>query len=310
MKKIVFVLAAFMMGILILTSCNKESGNNEKAAVLIAKNGGIDYWKQIVGSFEKECKASGLVPIVYSTVSDADYDSQLKGIADLDKQKYDIVGIAIAPMGDAQNRKVEEALATYCKKNPTTLIIVDTPIDEASSPLKYFFTCYVGTDNEAAGKELAKKMGGAVAASTLAVRMPTSKPTEYRLNGIKSVLGEVSCFETDEEHVNQIAGALQDKSNVAFLNGYLLTKVLGDPIMDGKSVYAFDFYEEFIEALKKGGSLKGAMVQNTFEMGRQVVKDILNAPNTKAQYVPTIYITLDNLNSEEAKPFVEYFTVH
>lgn len=311
MKK--FKLLALALGLMTLTfaSCGEEEKEKEDVIVSILKNGSIDYWKQVTKGIEEECASKGLGAKFFYTNTDADLLNQrvlTSGIEKLESD-YNIKGVIIAPIFTDNDHSVEQALADYVGSD-IPVVVIDSPIDEDDSPLKNIYKAYVGTDNEAAGEELAKKITNK--SDILVARIEASIPTEARIEGFeKGTDNEIEYWDAnDSERPSAMEEQLEKYpaiNDVVFLNGNLCKSVFSSSTLQKKNVYTFDAYEEFIISLQHGGCIKGIMAQNTFEMGRKAVSSLFDYIKNKNIYIPTIYITKDNLKSSDVKPFMDYF---
>ncbi len=311
MKK--FKLLALALGLMTLTfaSCGEEEKEKQDVIVSILKNGSIDYWKQVTKGIEEECASKGLGTVFFYTNTDADLLNQrvlTSGIEKLESD-YNIKGVIIAPIFTDNDHSVEQALADYVGSD-IPVVVIDSPIDEDDSPLKNIYKAYVGTDNEAAGEELAKKITNK--GDILVARIEASIPTKARIEGFeKGTDNEIEYWDAnDSERPSAMEEQLKKYpaiNDVVFLNGNLCKSVFNSSTLQKKNVYTFDAYEEFIISLQDGGCIKGIMAQNTFEMGRKAVSSLFDYIKNKNIYIPTIYITKDNLKSSDVKPFMDYF---
>ncbi len=317
-KSIISIVAAMAAVLLTLVGCDKEVSPvnpSQDVVVAIFKNGSIDYWRQIATTVKSECEASGVKPIISYVNDDSDADGQLAVVAGLKELKsyYNIKGVIIAPVFTKDDHRVEKALADFAG-NDIPVIIIDSPIDSDASPLKNTYKAYVGTDNAAAGTQLARACGIKDASSILAARVAASIPTKARYNGFCNEIGvTVPIWETIDldtpENLKAELAKHPEATNLVFFNGNLCNSVKA--AFDGVDVYTFDVYEQFLLDLKNPATspIKGIMAQNTFEMGRQAVNAVFSTTAEKNIYTPTIYITSDNLYSSEVKPFLDYYNI-
>ena len=316
-KSTLSVIAAAVATTLILFGCSKENeplNPKQDAVVALFKNSG-DYWRQIAVTVTSECESRGVKPIISFTYDDSDADGQLAVVAGLRELRsyYNIKGVIIAPVFTKDDHRVEKALADIAG-NDIPVIIIDSPIDIGASPLKDIYKAYVGTDNLAAGRQLAKVCGVTDASSIFAARVAASTPTAERYNGFCEEIGTaVPLWETIDFDTPENLKAQLEKhpgvSNLVFFNDILCNSV--KTAFDGEDVYTFDVYEHFLLDLKTPATspIKGIMAQNTFEMGRQAVSAVFGPTSEKNIYIPTIYITSDNLYSNEVKPFLDYYNI-
>ena len=317
-KSIISIATAIAAAIFTLVGCDKETvpvNPGQDAVVAVFKNGSIDYWRQIATTVTSECEARGVKPIISYVNDDSDADGQfaiVSGLREL-KSYYNIKGVIIAPVFTKDDHRVEKALADFAG-NDIPVIVIDSPIDNDASPLKDTYKAYVGTDNAAAGAQLANACGVTDASSILAARVAASIPTGARYEGFcKEIGATVPLWETVDLDTPESFSAELAKhpgaTNLVFFNGNLCNSVKA--AFDGVDVYTFDVYEQFLLDLKNPATspIKGIMAQNTFEMGRQAVTAIFSTTAEKNIYIPTIYITSDNLYSSDVKPFLDYYNI-
>ena len=311
--------AALAAAVLSFAGCSKDDKSDDQkpdAVVAVFKNGSIDYWHQIATTVTSECMRYGAIPIISYVNDDSDVDGQyaiVSGLSEL-KSYYNIKGVIIAPVYIGDDHRVEQELAKFAGKD-IPVVIVDSPIDNSTSPLKDIYRAYVGTDNTEAGRQLAKACGISDVSSILAARVAASTPTGERYKGFCEELHctvpiwETVDLDTPENLKAQLA-KYPKATNLVFFNGNLCNSVKA--AFKGVNVYTFDVYEQFLLDLKNNpqhSSVKGIMAQNTFEMGRKAVEAVFTQPSDKNVYIPTIYITSDNLFSDEVKPFLDYYNI-
>lgn len=312
MKKLIFtatVLATMTLS-LGLTGCSNDNDKNDdrqKAMVAILKDSSFDYWHQIAQGFSEECNAKGLVPLVFYTKDEINSQAQIDIVNHLNTSDYDIQGIALAPIWTENDRKAEQAVADFASKHGIPVSIVDSPVDDKTTPLKSVYVCYVGTDNYSEGRELAAKIPCA-ADSILVVRDKNSTPTLERYNGLRAVKGEkIKLWNTDVNGIDSIQDHLDSGINsIVFLNGHLCKEALSN--IGIYNVYTFDIYSEYAPLLDEDTFLKGIVAQNTLKIGHECVKDLLSTPGMKNHCIPTIYFDHKSVLDPpaEAQHLIEY----
>lgn len=318
MKRLKFlsVLITLVVTVIAFVACGDDETNapqtKKDAVVAIFKNGNIDYWKQIATTVTTECKRLGVEPIISFIDDDSDAGGQLAAVSLIKNlsEGYNIKGIIAAPVFTATDHRVESKLAEVAGRS-IPIIIIDSPVDEASSPLNGIYKAYVGTDNKAAGRLLAQKCGIKDPSAIFTARVAISTPTVDRYSGFCEVMGqelplwETVDLDTPENFTAELAKHPNAK-DIVFFNGNLCNSVKS--AFKDVNVYTFDVYEQFLTDLKNPeSSIKGVMAQNTFEMGRQAVNAIFGSVSEKNIYIPTIYITSENLDADEVKPFFDYY---
>lgn len=318
-KSILSIAIALLISFLSFTACdiNNEPSDDSKqdAVIAILKNSSIDYWQQIATSITSECGRHGVKPIISFINNDSDIDGQLAIVGGLSKLQnyYNIKGVIIAPVYTEDDHHVEGTLAKFAGHD-IPVIIIDSPIDNSSSPLNDVYKAYVGTDNRAAGRQLASIIGSEKASSILAARVKASTPTTERYAGFCEIMKkDIPIWETaDIESPENLKAQLKtfpQTENLVFFNGNLCNSVKA--AFGNLNVYTYDVYEQFLLDLQNPStsSIKGIIAQNTFDMGRRAVAAIFEPVNERNIYIPTIYITSDNLYSDDVKPFLNYYNI-
>ena len=310
------VLIALAVTVTSFVACGDDEANGPQtkkdAVVAVLKNGNIDYWNQIATTVTTECKRLGVEPIISFIDDNSNAGGQLSAVSLISNlsEGYNVKGIIAAPVFTATDHRVESKLAEVAGRD-IPIIIIDSPVDEAASPLKGIYKAYVGTDNKAAGRLLAQKCGAKDPSAILTARVAISTPTVDRYSGFCEVMGqelplwETVDLDTPENFTAELAKHPNAK-DIVFFNGNLCNSVKS--AFKDVNVYTFDVYEQFLTDLKTpGSSIKGVMAQNTFEMGRQAVKAIFEPVAEKNIYIPTIYITSENIDAAEVQPFFDYY---
>lgn len=316
MKKLHIVLISFL-SLISFSSC-EHFGELKKpeAVIAVLKNGNVDYWQQIGNAIIEECNMNGVTPIITYNNENADAKGQLSNIVRFDelRRNFDIKGIVVAPVFTADDHSVETAIAEFAGTD-MPVVVIDTPLEESASPLKNLYRAFVGTDNKTAGKQFASKCNVSDPSSILIAKVTSSVPATERYDGFCEVANQLlpTWEAADVSRPDALRAELYkypDVQNVVFLNGSLCNSVTS--ALSGLNVYTFDVYESFLKELLKDSSsnLKAIMAQNTFEMGHQSVKAILKGASSKNIYIPTIYITSDNIKSEEVRPFLYYYNLN
>lgn len=313
MKTFKLSLLAAVLAVLGLTSCYHDDGPSSKdeAFVAILKNRNIDYWNQVACGFSEECISRGIIPIVYFTEDEVQSSAQTDIVKALKTSKYNIKGIAFAPIWTESDRTAEQAVADFAQEKGIPVVVVDSPIDERTSPLKSVLRSYVGTDNFKAGRDMAGKVT-AKPENILVVRDISSTPTTQRYEGICDAKGKVDLWSTGSSEIGNISRELARKryTDIIFLNGHLCKDVLAD--LSDYNVYTFDLYKEYHLQAMSDTFLKGVMAQNTISMGRQCVSDLIAAPDSKDHFIPAAYICPETVKipSEDIMTMLNYINHH
>jgi len=268
---------------------------------MIAKGGQIDYWRQIETAFRSICQDKGVSAYYCSTSADNAYSEQVKAVEVLSEiDPGTLKGIIFAPCYGPDGESAEAEVAALAKERGIPVIILDSPAT-ATGPLA---GCpYIGTDNTAAGKELAQK----VTAEKVAAFAKVNTPGIERAEAFLTVKPATQVFKASESVASEVAEALDSYDDFVFFNGSHLAEVLPTLKAAGKRVYTFDIYGDFLDELIAGGScLQGIMAQNTFAMARRAVDAVLDKA-TEGKLVPTFYITASNVTSPDVQPYIEYY---
>jgi ABC-type sugar transport system substrate-binding protein len=305
-RKFLWVLAAILVcGAMIFTSCKSDddSNNDDGAAgiAMIAKNREIDYWRQIETSFRSVCQEKGLEAYYYATSGNNAYQEQVAAVAELRKLGGKALkGIIFSPCFGQNGESAEAEVAALAKELGIPVVILDSPVS-ASSPLASY--PYFGTDNTAAGKEMAEM----VKADKVAVFAKTNTPGMERAEAFRGQKSNAVIYPCGDEAVSEVQAVLDEYNDFVFFNGSNLVDVLPMLKAAHKRIYTFDVYGEFLdELIAYSASFKGVMAQNTFGMTKKAVEAVLS--NAKqGEMVPTHYITEDNLSDESVKPFLEFY---
>ena len=300
MRKLFWIVS---VALLALTACDKEVPVTDPAGIaMIVKNGQIDYFRQIESSFRNVCQEKGLEAYYYSTSSETGYQEQLAAVTELRKLKWRALkGIIFSPSYGPNGENAEAEVAALAKERGIPVIILDSPV-KANGPLAS--APYIGTDNTAAGKEMAQK----VKADNVAVFAMINSPGIERATAFKELKPNAEVFRVGDTCNEEVMAVMDKYEDFVFFNGNDLIGSLAMLMAAGKHVYTFDVYGEFLDVLIAGSpSVRGVMAQNTFAMARKAVETILEANGKKGEMVPTFYITASNLDAEEVQPFLEFY---
>lgn len=141
----------------------------------------------------------------------------------MEKQNFIYKGIVAVPIYSESNHQVETRIAEVADKYKIPIIIVDTPVNEQTSPLAGKYRTYVGTDNEKAGKTLAENVS-ADKGNILSVRSKASNASIMRYNGFSSVKGSTDIWETTEMDaigIEQQLDKYPSATDIVYFNGSL-----------------------------------------------------------------------------------------
>ena len=312
MKKILnWVLAATLCicGASVFTSCTNNDDNpagpdaGTPAIAMIGKIGHVDYFKQIESAFFSACEENDVEALYYTTASENTHQEQIAIVNELKQLgSKQLKGIIYVPSYGPAGESADAEVAAFAQQRGIPVIIMDTELKDGS-PLAG--SPYFGTDNAAAGRELAAK----VAADKVAVFAQSNSIAQYRAEAFKTVKPGATLYPVGEEASSAVEAVIDEYDDFVFFNGHLLSSALDLLKEKGKNVYTFDVYEEFLDELIAGNThFKGIMAQNTFGMARKAVEAVL-AGAKQGEMVPTFYVTRDNLNDDAVKPFLEFYQI-
>ena len=303
------MLAALVVcGAVVFTSCSSDSDDSwtsDAGIALIAKNGKIDYWRQIETAFTDACEKKDLEAYCYSTTAESAYQEQLAAVADLRLiDSKALKGIVFAPCYGPNGESAEEAVAALAKERGIPVIIIDSPV-KADSPLASY--PYYGTDNTDAGKKMAAQVPTADRVAVFAMK---NTPGIERAKAFKGLRPNAVVYEVGEKATKEVEQAIMSDQfdDFVFFNGSILVDVI--PVIKISSVinvYTFDVYGEFLDELIEGKKFfKGIMAQNTFDMASKAV-DAVVANSKQSETVPTTYINQYNLTDPSVQPFLAFY---
>ena len=300
------VIAAILLcGAAVFTACTKEdnpgSGVDSSCIAMIVKNGQIDYWRQIETAFRNVCKEKGLEAYYYATTAENAYEEQLAAVEELRKlDNNQLKGIVFTPSYGQNGESAEAEVAALARERGIPVIILDSPVG-ATSPLAS--SPYFGTDNTAAGEEMAK----VVTADKVAVFAMTNSPGVERAEAFKAQNPNAVIYQVGDKCNEEVQAVLDEYDTFVFFNGNNLVDAI--PLLKdaGKQVYTFDIYGEFLdELIDYSPMLKGIMAQNTFEMARKAVDAVVT--NAKqGEMVPTFFVTRSTLRDPIMQPFNKFY---
>ena len=308
-KKYLWMLASILIicGASVFTACSSndnpvDGGTGSTGIAMIVKDGQIGYWRQIETAFRGICQEKDLAAYYYATSAESAYEEQLAAVAELRKlDDKKLKGIIFAPSYGLNGESAEAEVAALAKERGIPVIILDSPVS-ATSPLASY--PYIGTDNTAAGQAMAEKV---MADKVAAFVIETNRPGMERAEAFKALKADAVIYQTGKKATDEVQALMDEYNDFVFFNGSMLVDAIPMLKAAGKRVYTFDAYGEFLDELIAGSAFfKGVMAQNTFGMTRKAVEAILTNAR-QGEMVPTFYITDDNLNDDNVKPFLDFF---
>jgi ribose transport system substrate-binding protein len=307
---VIFILISLL--ILANASCNRTSGANKtseakKLRVAFVTNNPSDFWTIAQKGTEKAAAELPNVEVEFQLNADRTAAGQQRIVDDLLAKGID--GIAISPV-DPKNQ-------TQLINRAASQALVITQDSDAPSSNR---ACYIGTDNEAAGRQAgqlvkeALPQGGKI---MVFVGTMDAQNAQERHRGLKQALEgskiEIIDVRTDEGDTVRAkmnaADSLVKHSDLAGMVGlwaYNGPAILGAVKEAGKigkvKIVAFDEDDATLTGVKEG-AIYATVVQQPFEFGyRSVIMltkviggDKSAIPPNKVDIVPTRAIKKDNV---------------
>ena len=298
------IAAILFCGAAVFTSCTKEDnpgGVSSSGIAMIVKDGQIDYWRQIETAFRDACQERGLEAYYYATSAEKAYEEQLAAVEELRKlDNNQLKGIVFSPSYGENGESAEAEVAALARERGIPVIILDSPVS-AGSPLAS--SPYFGTDNTAAGKEMAEK----VTADKVAVFAMANSPGIERAEAFKTLKPNAVIYQVGDKCNDEVKAVLDEYNDFVFFNGNDLVDAIPMLKEAGKQVYTFDIYGKFLdELISSSPMLKGIMAQNTFEMARKAVDAVVT--NAKqGEMVPTFFVTRSTLRDPIMQPYNKFY---
>jgi ribose transport system substrate-binding protein len=304
----VFCASIFLLS-LTLASCGADNtGGAKKLQLAFVTNNASDFWTIARKGTEKAAAELPNVEVEFKINSDGTAAGQQRVVDDL--LAKGITGIAISPVDPKNqvqmiNRTADQAL----------VITQDSDATDSNR------ACYIGTDNEAAGRqagELVKEalpQGGQI---MVFVGMLDAQNAQERYRGLQKALEgsnvKIIDIRTDD------ADRVRAKSNAAdtlvkypeiagmvglwSYNGPAILSALREANKIGKvKIIAFDEEDDTLAGVKDG-SIHATVVQQPFEFGYQsivlmskvIAGDRSGIPAGKQIFVPTLAIKQDGVD--------------
>jgi ribose transport system substrate-binding protein len=303
--------AACLFAVSLFPAC-KPAGE-KKTKLAFVTNNAADFWTIARKGVEQAQSDLQTVDVDFRIPADGTAAEQKRIIDDL--LAKGVAGMAISPV-DPENQ---------------TQLINDTAkqalvVTQDSDAPKSDRTCYIGTDNRAAGRqagELIKEVlpqGGKI---MVFVGKADARNAQERLQGIKDVLQgskiEILDVRTDDTDTarakSNAADTLVKYPDVGCLvglwsyNGPAILNAVKDAGKTGQvKIVCFDEDDETLAGIKDG-AIHATVVQQPFEFGNQSVKlmakviggDRSVIPASKQIFVPTLVIKKEQVGEFKAK---------
>jgi ribose transport system substrate-binding protein len=304
---VIFILISLL--ILAHASCNRS---NETRIVFVTNNAS-DFWTIARKGTEKAQAELPNVKIEFRINDDGSASGQQRMVDDL--LAKGISGIAISPV-DPKNQ------VQMINRAASQAVVITQDSDAPNSNR----TCYIGTDNEAAGVqagELVKEalpQGGKI---MVFVGTLDAQNAQERFRGLKKALEgtnitvlDVRTDETDRVRAkNNAATTLVNNPDIAGMvglwsyNGPAILSAVREAGKIGRvKIIAFDEEDETLAGIKEG-AIHATVVQQPYEFGyrsmimlaKVIGGDKSAIPPTKLDIVPTLAIKKDGVEEFTAK---------
>ncbi len=306
-RSVIFILISLL--ILAHASCNRS---NETRIVFVTNNAS-DFWTIARKGTEKAQAELPNVKIEFRINDDGSASGQQRMVDDL--LAKGISGIAISPV-DPKNQ------VQMINRAASQAVVITQDSDAPNSNR----TCYIGTDNEAAGVqagELVKEalpQGGKI---MVFVGTLDAQNAQERFRGLKKALEgtnitvlDVRTDETDRVRAkNNAATTLVNHPDIAGMvglwsyNGPAILSAVREAGKIGKvKIIAFDEEDETLAGVKEG-AIHATVVQQPYEFGyrsmimlaKVIGGDKSGIPPSKLEIVPTLAIKKDGVEEFTAK---------
>jgi len=284
------------------------SGGTRTLKVAFVTNNSADFWTIARRGVEKADEELSDVDAEFRITADGTAAEQQRVVDDLLTKGVD--AIAISPV-DPQN---QTALIDAAAKRA----LVFTQDSDAPQSAR---TCYIGTDNVAAGRQAGQLIrevipeGGAI---MLFVGKLDARNAQERVQGIKEVLAgsniriiDVRTDDTDDVRAKANAAdtlvRYPDVKGLVGLWSYNGPAILNAVREAGKvgrvRIITFDEADETLAGVKEG-AIHATVVQQPYEFGYQAIKRMAQAvrgdrsfiPDTKQIIVPTLVVNRANVD--------------
>ena len=301
----------------VVAGCGSRGGSEESAGrplkVAFVTNNSADFWTIARRGVEKADEELADVEAEFRLTSDGTAAEQQRIVDDLLTKGVD--AIAISPV-DPQN---QVALINAAAQR-TLVFTQDSDAPDSAR------TCYIGTDNLAAGRQAGQLIREAIpegGAIMMFVGKLDARNAQERVQGIKEVLAgsniRVLDVRTDDvDDVRAKANAADTLVRYPDIKGMVgLWSYNGPAILNavreaGKvgrvRIITFDEADETLAGIKDGG-IHATVVQQPYEFGYQAIKRMAQAargdrsfiPETKQIIVPTLVVNRANVEEFTAR---------
>lgn len=307
--------ALIALAAIVGVSCNKggESGGAKTLRLAFVTNNASDFWTIARKGTEKADAELANVEVEFKINPDGTAAEQQRVVDDL--LAKGIAGMAISPVDPKNQTQMINRAASQA-------LVVTQDSDAVDSNR----TCYIGTDNEAAGRqagELVKKalpQGGTI---MVFVGMLDAQNAQERYRGLQKALegSNVKIIDVRTDNTDRVraksnaADTLVKYPDIAAMvglwsyNGPSILSAIRDAGKIGKvKIIAFDEEDDTLAGIKEG-AIDATVVQQPFEFGYQSIHlmakvlggDKSSVPTGKQIFVPTLTINKENVEEFTAK---------
>jgi len=307
----ILLLTLLSTAILWSFGCNrtKIGGAGKSHKLAFVTNNASDYWTIARKGTEKAHAELPNVDVDFRIDSDGTAAEQQRVVDDL--LAKGIEGIAISPVDPANQTPMLNKAAAQS--------LVITQDSDAPNSNR---TCYIGTDNVAAGRQAgqlvkeALPQGGKI---MIFVGVLDAANAQQRYQGLKEALqgSNVQIVDVRTDNTDRVraksnaADTLVNNPDIAGLvglwsyNGPAIVSAVRDAGKIGKvKIVAFDEEDETLSGIKDG-AIYATVVQQPFEFGRQSIEmmtkvldgDRSMIPASKQIFVPTIAVKKDGIDA-------------
>ena len=284
------------------------SGGTKTLKLAFVTNNSSDFWTIARRGVEKADEELPDVDAEFRLTADGTAAEQQRIVDDLLTKGVD--GIAISPV-DPQN----QVALINAAASRTVVFTQDSDAPQSSR------TCYIGTDNLAAGRQAGQLIREAIPAGgsiMLFVGKLDARNAQERVQGIKEALAgsniriiDVRTDDTDD--VRAKANAADTLVRYPDINGLVgLWSYNGPAILNavrdarkvgGVRIITFDEADETLAGIKDG-AIYATVVQQPYEFGYQTIRRMAQAvrgdrsfiPETKQIIVPTLVVNRANVD--------------
>ena len=301
----------------VVAGCGSSGGSEESAArplkLAFVTNNSADFWTIARRGVEKADEELADVEAEFRLTSDGTAAEQQRVVDDLLTKGVD--AIAISPV-DPQN----QVTLINAAAQRTLVFTQDSDAPDSAR------TCYIGTDNLAAGRQAGQLIREAIpegGAIMLFVGKLDARNAQERVQGIKEALAgsDIRILDVRTDDVDDVrakANAADTLVRYPDIKGLVgLWSYNGPAILNavreaGKvgrvRIITFDEADETLAGIKDG-AIHATVVQQPYEFGYQAIKRMAQAargdrsfiPETKQIIVPTLIVNRANVEEFTAR---------